>query len=79
MTTYDLVGKKHVFEDGVIIEVIQVKDRDGGLDEVGIVPFVTYTTRQHNSFPRKLVMQMKEFIENYGHLFGYTNEYNQPD
>jgi hypothetical protein len=79
MNYSELVGKKHIFEDGNVIEVIQIKDRDSGLDEVGVVPFVTYTTYQHTSLPRKLVMQMKEFIESYGHLFGYTNEYNQPD
>jgi hypothetical protein len=64
---HPLVGKKYTFEDGNVIEVIQVRDRD--FDE-GTVPFVTYLIYTGNSLPRKLVMRMDEFISTFGHLFG---------
>lgn len=58
-----LVGKKYTFEDGNSIEVIQVKDRDEGQK------MVTYMTRTGPGIPKKLVMDKKEFLDNYGHLF----------
>lgn len=70
----DLVGKKHTFEDGQSIEVIQVKGRE--VDST-FMQYVTYQTAHPRGLPRKLVMSEKQFIAEYGHLFGYTNEYNQ--
>lgn len=72
--THDLLGKSHQFEDGNVIEVVQIKDRNS---DDGPVPFVTYHTFQGSSLPRKLVMNLYEFIDTYGHLFGYKNEHNQ--
>jgi hypothetical protein len=63
---HSLVGKKHTFEDGNVIEVIQVKDRDYN---EGTESFVTYLIYTGNSLPRKLVMRMDEFISTFGHLF----------
>lgn len=66
MNPNDLVGKSYTFEDGNVIEIIQVKDRDF---EEGIAPFVTYYIYQGNNLPRKLVMSFKEFMNTYRHLF----------
>ncbi len=66
MNPEDLVGKKYVFDDDSVIEVIQVKQKEG--DE-GIVPYVTYHIHQGSSLPRKLVMPYSTFIGTFGHLF----------
>lgn len=58
-----LLGKKHTFEDGDSIEVIQVKRRDTG-------PWITYHIQQGPGIPRKMVMEAEEFSQTYGHLFG---------
>lgn len=58
----NLLGKKFTFEDGALIEVIQIKPREGGL-------WVHYLTSINNSLPRKLVMPLNEFNNTYGHLF----------
>jgi hypothetical protein len=62
----DLAGKKHVFEDGSVIEVLQIKMRDNSLE---VVPVVTYTVQQGRSLPRKLILPLNEFINTFGHLF----------
>jgi hypothetical protein len=62
----DLVGKKHVFEDGAEIEVVQIKMRDNSIETV---PVVTYTVQNGHSIPRKLVLPLNEFIDTFGHLF----------
>lgn len=64
----DLVGKKHVFPDGDSIEVVQIKNRDEGLR------LVTYHLQQGPGIPRKLVMEMDEFLSTYGHLFRPESE-----
>lgn len=66
MNPNDLVGKEFVFDDGSVISVIQVKQK-----EIDNEPdfMVTYTISQGRNLPRKLVMQYKTFIENFGHLF----------
>jgi hypothetical protein len=60
----DLVGKKYIFEDGNSIEVIQIKSRN---EEHHLV---TYHVQQGPGIPRKLVMELNEFVGTYGHLFG---------
>jgi hypothetical protein len=60
----DIVGKKYVFEDGDYIEVIQIKSRS--IDQ----NLVTYHVQQGPGIPRKLVMELNEFMGTYGHLFG---------
>ena len=62
----DLVGRKFVFDDGSVIQVIQIKNRD--YDE-SVEPFITFTVSNGNSLPRKLVMREQEFRDTYGHLF----------
>ena len=64
----DLVGKSHVFEDGDSITVIQIKVRDGN------IPWVTYHIQQGPGVARKLVMQLDQFVNEYGHLFGVKSE-----
>ncbi len=60
MNPEDLVGKKYVFDDDSVIEVIQVKQKEG--DE-GIVPYVTYHIHQGSSLPRKLVMPLYQWLQ----------------
>lgn len=59
----NLVGKKYIFPDGDSIEVMQIKNRDEG------VQLVTFHLRQGPGIPRKLVQEMNEFMSTYGHLF----------
>lgn len=58
-----LVGKKHVFDDGDSIEIMQIKSRNEELH------LVTYHVQQGPGIPRKLVMELNEFLSTYGHLF----------
>ena len=58
----DLIGKKFSFEDGAMIEIIQLKEREDGL-------WVHYFISMNSSLPRKLVMQLGEFNNTFGHLF----------
>ena len=66
MMNNDLAGKKHIFEDGSVIEVLQIKMRDNSEEAV---PVVTYTVQQGRSLPRKLVLPLNQFIDTFGHLF----------
>lgn len=70
MNYQELVGKNYTFEDGNVIRVIQIKERE--IDNE-LQPFVTYEIFQGRNLPRKLVMTMRQFIDNYGHLFGIGN------
>lgn len=63
LTKDNVVGLKHQFEDGDSIEVIQVKSRNEELH------LVTYHIQQGPGIPRKLIMELTEFIDTYGHLF----------
>lgn len=63
LTKDNIVGLKHQFEDGDSIEVIQVKSRNEELH------LVTYHIQQGPGIPRKLIMELNEFIDTYGHLF----------
>ena len=62
----NLVGKKYTFEDGMIIEIIQIRNKEmDGINQ----PVVTYHVHNGRSLPRKCVMTQIEFINTYGHLF----------
>ncbi len=63
LTKDNIVGLKYRFEDGDTIEVVQLKSRS---DELHLV---TYHIQQGPGIPRKLVMELNEFINTYGHLF----------
>jgi hypothetical protein len=63
LTKDNVVGLKHQFEDGDSIEVIQVKSRN---EEIHLV---TYHIQHGPGIPRKLIMELNEFIGTYGHLF----------
>ena len=63
LTKDNVVGLKHQFEDGDSIEVIQVKSRNEELH------LVTYHIQQGPGIPRKLILELNEFIDTYGHLF----------
>jgi hypothetical protein len=58
----NLIGKKFSFEDGALLEVIQLKPREDGM-------WVHYLTTMNDSLPRKLVMRLEEFNNTFGHLF----------
>ena len=58
----NLVGKKFSFEDGALLEVLQLKEREDGL-------WVHYFISMNDSLPRKLVMKLEEFNNTFGHLF----------
>lgn len=60
----DLVGQKFVFADGDSLEIIQIKTRDEDTH------LVTYHVQQGPGIPRKLVMELNQFIGTYGYLFG---------
>ena len=63
LTKDNVVGLKHQFEDGDSIEVMQVKSRNEELH------LVTYHIQQGPGIPRKLIMELNEFIGTFGHLF----------
>jgi hypothetical protein len=67
MNQNDLVGRKHEFEDGDSITVIQIKRRDDG-------EYVTYHVQKGPGIPQKLVLPMIEFMDYYGHLFGIKTD-----
>jgi len=60
-----MIGNKYTFSDGDSLEIIQVKRRDTG-------PWVIFYAQQGPGIPRKLMMQLDEFQEVYGHLFDGT-------
>ena len=64
----DLIGKSFIFADGDSLEVIQIKSRD---DDTHLV---TFHVQQGPGIPRKQVMQIDEFVNTYGHLFGVKSE-----
>ena len=73
----ELVGKKYVFDDGNVIEIIQVKPREV---DGQTTPCVTYQIYQGANLPRKLILTINEFIGTFGHLFGYDNQHTiKPD
>ena len=59
----ELVGKRYTFADGDWIEVTQIKSRS---DDIHLV---TYLVQQGPGIPRKLVMEINEFVATYGYLF----------
>jgi len=65
---FDLIGKSYTFEDGDSITVTQIKMRDGNMQ------WVTYQLQQGPGIPRKHVMQLEEFLNTFGHLFGITED-----
>ena len=60
----DLVGKKYIFADNDSLEILQIRSRDEDTH------LVTYHVQQGPGIPRKLVMELKEFLGTYGYLFG---------
>ena len=69
---FKLVGRKHVFDDGDKIEVIQIKSRNAE-DHL-----ITIHITQGPGIPRKLVLSPTQFIDMYGHLFGLVED-NPPE
>jgi hypothetical protein len=59
-------GDRYQFEDGNYIEVIQIKTAEYQNE---VTEMVTYHISGPRSLPRKLVMEINQFISNFGHLF----------
>ena len=59
-------GDRYDFADGNYIEVIQIKNAEYGGDNTQIV---TYFIGGPKTLPRKLVMEINQFISNFSHLF----------
>ena len=68
---HPLVGKKYVFDDGNVIEIIQIKDREVDSTNTQVVTYHTYGPR---SLPKKTLMPLPEFLSTFAHLFGNQNE-----
>lgn len=64
-TGADLVGKTHVFDDGIIIRVLQSKRRAVGW-------WITFEIEHQGSLPRKLVESVGEFRNKFDHIFKGT-------
>jgi hypothetical protein len=64
-TGADLIGKTHVFEDGIMIRVLQSKRRNVGW-------WITFEIVHPGSFPRKLVESVGEFRNKFDHIFKGT-------
>jgi hypothetical protein len=62
----ELIDKTYTFEDGNWITVIQIKRRDNQ-------QLITYNIGGSNNLPRKLIMEINEFVMTYGHLFGIND------
>lgn len=63
-------GLKYKFEDGNYIEIVQIKSGEFNGENTQIV---TYNIGGPRNLPRKLVMEINEFISNFGHLFEDNN------
>ena len=59
-------GDRYNFEDGGYIEVIQIKNAEYQNENTQMI---TYNIGGPKNLPRKLVMEVNQFISNFGHLF----------
>lgn len=63
--THELVGKSYTFEDGVRLEITQIKYND---EELG-GPRLTYMVHRPSCIPQRYVLTIPEFVDQFGHLF----------
>ena len=59
-------GARYNFEDGAYIEIKQIKNAEYQNENTQMI---TYYIGGPRNLPRKLVMEVNQFIENFGHLF----------
>lgn len=64
-------GDSYRFEDGNYIEVIQIKEAEFQGENTQLV---TYNISGPKNLPRKLVMDIDQFMGNFGHLFQKTDD-----
>ena len=57
-----LIGAEHTFPDGIMLRVIQIKQRELGL-------WITYEHVYSGAMPRRFSERLEKFVETYGHLF----------
>ena len=62
----ELKNAKYEFEDGMILKVVDVKQREDGM-------WVTYESGHPSAIPRRFSLQLGKFLETFGHLFGVDN------
>lgn len=66
MLKYDdykhLIGQDHVFPDGIILRVVQIKQRETGL-------WITYEHVFSGAMPRRFTETLEKFLGTYKHLF----------
>jgi hypothetical protein len=56
------VGKSHKFEDGKIIKLVQIKEREGG-------PWAIFEVTDPPGNPRRFYNPLVEFAQKFQHLF----------
>lgn len=61
----DWRGRKHYFNDGAVLHVVDVKWRESGA-------WVTYETSVPGALPKRFSLKLSEFINQFGHLFQKT-------
>ena len=70
-------GDKYQFEDGNVIEIVELKYREVDGENTQCI---TYKIYQGSNLPRQLIMTNKEFISTFGHLFDIEeSEHNSHD
>jgi hypothetical protein len=69
---HQFINKPYIFTDGVELKIIQIKTRDEDIE------WVTYNSTHPGALPRKSVVTVNEFIENFGHLYGLKEIPKQP-
>ena len=69
-SVFELVGKSYTFPDKNKIEVTQIKKTDEDRGDY----LVTYNVYSGPGIPRKYVLPIQEFINNYSHLFRDGNQ-----
>jgi hypothetical protein len=64
----NLAGRSYTFEDGNVIEILQIKNTD---EDKGN-QIVTYMAHRSGCIPQKYILTISEFTSQFGHLFRDT-------
>lgn len=64
-----LAGKQHMFADGIILRIVQVKQRDSA-------QWITYEHVYQNALPKRFTQKVYDFLDTYGHLFQNLDNQN---
>lgn len=55
-------GKSYTFEDGIMVKLLQVKQREAGLTAI-------YEITYPGGIPKRQIISMTDFVKQWGHLF----------